>query len=77
MILAILLVFSVATASLQCLAQAEMLYDTDSDDRLSDEESESPDNETLEEKVEKLCAVGEYVEGQVLVLYDRFHGSFE
>ena len=77
MILAILLVFSVATASLQCLAQAEMLYDTDSDDRLSDEESESPDNETLEEKVEKLCADGEYVEGQVLVLYDRFHGSFE
>ena len=77
MILAILLVFSVATASLQCLAQAEMLYDTDSDDRLSDEESESPDNETIEEKVEKLCADGEYVEGQVLVLYDRFHGSFE
>lgn len=77
LILAILLVFSVATASLQCLAQAEMLYDTDSDDRLSDEESESPDNETLEEKVEKLCADGEYVEGQVLVLYDRFHGSFE
>ena len=77
MILAILLVFSVATASLQCLTQAEMLYDTDSDDRLSDEESESPDNETLEEKVEKLCADGEYVEGQVLVLYDRFHGSFE
>ena len=77
MILAILLVFSVATASLQCLTQAEMLYDTDYDDRLSDEESESPDNETLEEKVEKLCADGEYVEGQVLVLYDRFHGSFE
>ena len=77
MILAILLVFSVATASLQCLTQAEMLYDTDSDDRLSDEESESPDNETIEEKVEKLCADGEYVEGQVLVLYDRFHGSFE
>ena len=77
LILAILLVFSVATASLQCLAQAEMLYDTDSDDRLSDEESESPDNETIEEKVEKLCADGEYVEGQVLVLYDRFHGSFE
>ena len=77
LILAILLVFSVATASLQCLTQAEMLYDTDYDDRLSDEESESPDNETLEEKVEKLCADGEYVEGQVLVLYDRFHGSFE
>ena len=77
MILAILLVFSVATASLQCLTQAEMLYDTDYDDRLSDEESESPDNETIEEKVEKLCADGEYVEGQVLVLYDRFHGSFE